>query len=684
MWRKTLQRHCSDETLLAHADGELSPLVNRIVMCHLKKCWQCRARLEELEVQAHTLARTLDEVPLFSAEHIAQVRARLLSGQQDLERQHAGTLAFLPRTASIPFRSLAVAGVSFLLLMLGSSVYLTRSDGTREPKEVLSRAKEREQAVLNTPLVVHQTMRVEIGERALRRTSVAGRLEIWSESPQGQFALRWQDDQGIIRHAVWRGPGAGMRAYSTASIAPITAVPPPATPVESMADLSAYGLDPAMLEAAFLKWLDHWQGRPISLSADFSVFACRGDVALAVERVRMAGDAYVIRFSAVRIASGIRTEIVMDVDAKTWRPQLQRVRFDTPQKSVEFQLAVETLQFVSHAAIPPEVSRSRDWLRQTLSLASPKAPEEARAAQPVSSPGDNLDRLEVEVHYALHRIRACLGEPVEIVRSPSGRILVEGLVKSTERKTELLTALGELGDTDALSVSIRAMSEVTVRATQPAVLTGSATMLTADRLPVENQLEDYFRARAKRDGVPVEDHVTKFINNAISGGEEALGEAWAFRRLIERYPLQKCREMDHHQQLLLESMVRDHLAALRTRVADVRRLIEPVMLQLGDAPAGEITRLLTLQDERSGSLSNRTELRAFDMVRRIDELLLRLFSNGRESSVEAGDAGIKESALELLRLSRNLEDDFGSLDAEVNRSFPVTTQAKSPNERLGR
>ncbi len=243
-----------------------------------------------------------------------------------------------------------------------------------------------------------------------------------------------------------------------------------------MADLSAYGLDRPCWKQPF-EMVGPLAGRPISLSADFSSIACRGDVALAVERVRMAGDAYVIRFSAVRIASGIRTEIVMDVDAKTWRPQLQRVRFDTPQKSVEFQLAVETLQFVSHAAIPPEVSRSRDWLRQTLSLASPKAPEEARAAQPVSSPGDNLDRLEVEVHYALHRIRACLGEPVEIVRSPSGRILVEGLVKSTERKTELLTALGELGDTDALSVSIRAMSEVTVRATQPAVLTGSATML---------------------------------------------------------------------------------------------------------------------------------------------------------------------------------------------------------------
>ncbi|MCE5309056.1 MAG: hypothetical protein LLG20_15560 [Acidobacteriales bacterium] len=684
MWRRALQRHCSDDALLAHADGELSPLVNRIVMCHLKQCWQCRARLEELEVQAHALARTLHEVPLFSAEHIAQVRARLLSGQQELERQHAGTPAFLPRTASIPFRSLAVAGVSFLLVVLGFSVYLTRSDRIREPKEVLSRAKEREQAVLNTPLMVHQTMRVEIGERAPRRTSVAGRLEIWSESPQGQFALRWEDDQGIIRHAVWRGPGAGMRAYSTASSASITTFPPPVTPVENMADFAAYGLDPAMLEAAFLKWLDHWQGRPISLSADFSMFACRGDVVLAVERVRMAGDAHVIRFSAVRIASGIRTEIVMDVDAKTWKSQLQRVRFDTPQKSVEFQLAVETLQLVSHAAIPPEVSRSRDWLRQTLSLEKPKSPEEARAAQPALSPGDNLDRIEVEVLYALHRIRACLGEPVEIVRSPSGRILVEGLVKSTERKNELLTVLGELGHADALSVSIRAMSEVTVRATQPSALTGSVTTLTADRLPVENQLEAYFRARAKRDGVPAEDHITKFTNDAISGGEEALSEAWALRRLVERYPLQKCRQMDQHHRLLLESMFRDHLAALRTRVADVRRLVEPVMLHLGGAPAGEIATLPALQDERAGSLSNRTELRAFDMVRRIDELLLRLFSNGRESSVGAGDARIKESALELLRLSRNLEDDFGILDAEVNRSFPVATQVKSRNERLGR
>lgn len=61
MWRETLPRHCSDERLLAHADRELTALVKRMVRRHLGKCWECRARLAELEQQALALAKAARE-----------------------------------------------------------------------------------------------------------------------------------------------------------------------------------------------------------------------------------------------------------------------------------------------------------------------------------------------------------------------------------------------------------------------------------------------------------------------------------------------------------------------------------------------------------------------------------------------------------------------------------------------
>ena len=45
MWRRIGQRHCSDEVLLAHLDGELSRGVEKATRTHLQVCWNCRARL---------------------------------------------------------------------------------------------------------------------------------------------------------------------------------------------------------------------------------------------------------------------------------------------------------------------------------------------------------------------------------------------------------------------------------------------------------------------------------------------------------------------------------------------------------------------------------------------------------------------------------------------------------------
>ena len=68
-------RHCSDEQLLAHLDGELRWLVRLRVRRHLERCWHCRTRLDGLESEVHSLLQRIDSSPM-PAERIASARRR--------------------------------------------------------------------------------------------------------------------------------------------------------------------------------------------------------------------------------------------------------------------------------------------------------------------------------------------------------------------------------------------------------------------------------------------------------------------------------------------------------------------------------------------------------------------------------------------------------------------------------
>ncbi|MGH9626804.1 MAG: anti-sigma factor family protein, partial [Bryobacteraceae bacterium] len=72
MTGKRREEHCSDETLLAHLDGELPLEEHARVSAHLKSCWRCRASLADLERQALALAKMLEADTFPGRGRIAQ------------------------------------------------------------------------------------------------------------------------------------------------------------------------------------------------------------------------------------------------------------------------------------------------------------------------------------------------------------------------------------------------------------------------------------------------------------------------------------------------------------------------------------------------------------------------------------------------------------------------------------
>ena len=83
--------HVSDEELLCSADGELPPARAAKVHAHLEACWDCRARMEEIERTIASFART----------HRAEFDAQLppITGSRALLQARLDQLASQSQTA---------------------------------------------------------------------------------------------------------------------------------------------------------------------------------------------------------------------------------------------------------------------------------------------------------------------------------------------------------------------------------------------------------------------------------------------------------------------------------------------------------------------------------------------------------------------------------------------------------
>src|SRR5437016_12567002 len=93
----SIQKHCSDERLLAYVDSELPGRTADKTARHLAVCWQCRARLDEMEHQAYAVARALSDDSFLHPLHMVDVNERLAVAQREYERTLASQISLRSR-----------------------------------------------------------------------------------------------------------------------------------------------------------------------------------------------------------------------------------------------------------------------------------------------------------------------------------------------------------------------------------------------------------------------------------------------------------------------------------------------------------------------------------------------------------------------------------------------------------
>ncbi|MFN7997897.1 MAG: hypothetical protein U0Q18_30030 [Bryobacteraceae bacterium] len=178
----------------------------------------------------------------------------------------------------------------------------------------------------------------------------------------------------------------------------------------------------------------------------------------------------------------------------------------------------------------------------------------------------DLTAAEVEAHYALHSVKACIGRPLS-VKMEFGRIAVEGTVETDARKAEVLLALRGIPYVTADIRSLESSPLTEGPAGAQAFAPDEAADPAKARLATERLLGHYFEsgtcAKPQAERLKcVQDNVAAFTRDALAHSEGAQAQAWALRRLVEWGPFLDRAQLRTATRRLLEVMVRDHLEAL--------------------------------------------------------------------------------------------------------------------------
>ncbi|MCI0423653.1 MAG: hypothetical protein L0312_31290, partial [Acidobacteria bacterium] len=289
----------------------------------------------------------------------------------------------------------------------------------------------------------------------------------------------------------------------------------------------------------------------------------------------------------------------LTVRLEDWHPVAQSLKVQGQQGIQSFELAETDFHVVALNTLPPSIFA--DFTPPVAGgNAEPRVEARAVDAYRATPSVAELMTAEIEARYALHRLGACLGEPIELVRAPGGWIEVRGLVKSSERREELLAELRALPQ---IKLNLQTMEEAAREVLSQSPIADQAEMERASGLPEENplgssaevqvgqfpvqgDLERYLTETLQvASPVHLQEKVTELSNQAFSLSQSALAEAWALRRLAQWYPPPETHGLSQSTQWLLEAMVQDHVLELSTKISRSRNLLEPVLSSISAAGA---------------------------------------------------------------------------------------------------
>ncbi len=657
---------------------------------HLALCWPCNERYQALRETMRQIREAADEESVLDRSQIDRSRAEFLARYAALEAEHEFEqrpehVRAVPsfshnRETAFPAR-FAIAAA--LVCALGIFAWVASRPPAVQFDEVLSQTLKHDGSLRSPQAPVHQEFKIEIQQVKPELARSSGVLQVWYDSGGERFASLWERG-GDLQYAVWRPDSDREFVYNAQLGATAVARPPQSGQTITLGELTFEEASLEQLESGFLYWLGNRRWEPISIASEVNVFRTRDDVVAEVESVTSSDGRPVYRITAHREMKWGSVELVAEVDAETYQSRIELLRLTSEDRVVELRLRAQRTLWLPSGTLEsglfwPSVDiegggEALAELRPAVPARSHETtqPDEERPARPTAA---DLDLAEMQVRHALHRAGACLGVPVRVDRSQEGEVLVEGLVDNAERKQELLAQLSEVSSAHFVHIDIKTVDEAlqnSAAGESGAAAANGLSLRQADETfevvatdsPIRGALERYLRRAngAAADDADLQRMASEFSDGVISDSMANLAEAWALRRLAERYG-ETSVALPESAQPLLREMLAAHVSALRLRTAGIRNQVRPLLLTVasdGWADGSD----WDISGELGGDWASQSQ-RVFQQIEATESITTGLFADSGNAIGSRRDASSKQAAGALLRALPPLENRLRLLEEHV-------------------
>jgi hypothetical protein len=371
-------RHLSEEELLRYADGEI-PEEQSWISRHLLSCWDCRARLSDLETAIKAIVQFRNNDFLPAIPNPPRPWANLGDHLRALEVQRRASWS---RIFSVIFSSFhrhrAASAAGFVLVCALVALWLVHPPPV-SASAVLAKAlaAESRASLSSTGKVVHQRFR-------LRKTAKSDRHET------------------LLEFGIWRGTNMfRITASSTGAAA--------------LKDLEG------VYETNGLNWRD-----PLSATA---YAGWRANLREAHDTVAQTdpGETTVRTFAKL---PGLSIASIASAEITLRKPDYHVIHERLSTADDDYDITETHFDAVPAEAFP--------LMSRKITPGRATAGAETRGDEP-PKPGVTLtdDQIEMAIRHALHHLGADLGDPITVGRGPEGEVILEVLDVKPNRLAEI-------------------------------------------------------------------------------------------------------------------------------------------------------------------------------------------------------------------------------------------------------
>lgn len=215
-------------------------------------------------------------------------------------------------------------------------------------------------------------------------------------------------------------------------------------------------------------------------------------------------------------------------------------------------------------------------------------------------PISDLAQLEMAVLYQMSQLGSDSSDPIEMMRTPEGRLRVFGAVAQDSRKQELLSRFASLPNHEYLDVRITSPSDGAAALSKWRKSSRQRLEVydVGQKTPLADRVLRRILASKQLSSDALNTAVIKFSQEALDHAQSALQEANALHRLGQTWSPEELRSMPLRSQQLWVGMVMKHATSLELQMDDLSEQLDQLTNKRTTAPARQVEapQIDTLED----------------------------------------------------------------------------------------